>query len=94
MEDILLNITSDRGMFAMAMIFGVGGLIAFFGIFFGSITSATRTKEREKSRREIAAYIAEGSISAEDGERLMNAGNPQNSTELAAARDAKYCSAS
>ncbi len=30
--------------------------------------------QREKSRREIAAYIAEGSMSAEQGERLMKAG--------------------
>ena len=28
---------------------------------------------RERSRREIAAYIAEGSISPEQGERLMKA---------------------
>lgn len=74
MEDILHNITSDRGMFALTMIFGVGGLIALFGIFFGSLVSATKAKEREKSRREIAAYIAEGSMSPEDGERLLNAG--------------------
>ncbi|MBM90761.1 MAG: hypothetical protein CMJ35_04000 [Phycisphaerae bacterium] len=93
MQEIMLNITSDRGMFTIAMIFGIGGLIALFGIFFGSITKATHVKEREKSRREIAAYIAEGSISAEDGERLLNAGNPKNSTDVAMARDAKYCSA-
>lgn len=74
MEDILHNITNDRGMFAMAMIFGVGGLIALFGIFFGSLVSATKAKEREKSRREIAAYIAEGSMTTEEGERLLNAG--------------------
>jgi hypothetical protein len=29
--------------------------------------------QRERSRREIAAYIAEGSISPEQGERLLRA---------------------
>ena len=29
---------------------------------------------RERTRREIAAYIAEGSLTAEQGERLLNAG--------------------
>lgn len=33
-----------------------------------------RTHEREKTRREIAAYIAEGSMSPEQGERLMSSG--------------------
>ena len=33
-----------------------------------------RTAQREKSRREIAAYIAEGSMSPEQGEKLMRAG--------------------
>ncbi|MBX3374258.1 MAG: hypothetical protein KF817_10520 [Phycisphaeraceae bacterium] len=31
------------------------------------------TSARERSRREIAAYIAEGSITAEQGERLIKA---------------------
>ena len=30
-------------------------------------------KEREQTHREIAAYIAEGSISPDDGERLIHA---------------------
>ncbi len=32
----------------------------------------TKTRERELSRREIAAYVAEGSISAADAARLLN----------------------
>lgn len=30
--------------------------------------------QREKSRREIAAYIAEGSMTPEQGEKLMRSG--------------------
>lgn len=36
--------------------------------------SVARSHAREKSRREIAAYIAEGSMTPEQGERLMKAG--------------------
>ncbi len=39
-----------------------------------TIGNVIRTHAREKSRREIAAYIAEGSITPEQGERLMKAG--------------------
>lgn len=34
-----------------------------------------KTRLREESRREIAAYIAEGSMSAEEGRKLMEAGD-------------------
>jgi hypothetical protein len=33
-----------------------------------------QTYQREKSRREIAAYIAEGAMTPEQGERLMQSG--------------------
>ncbi len=38
-----------------------------------SVTAVLTTNSREKSRREIAAYIAEGSITPEQGERLIRA---------------------
>lgn len=37
-------------------------------------SSIARTKAREESRREIAAYVAEGTISPDDAVRLINAG--------------------
>ena len=33
-----------------------------------------QARDREESRREIAAYVAEGSMTAEDAARLLNAG--------------------
>lgn len=38
-----------------------------------SVTTIITTGSRERSRREIAAYIAEGSMSPDQGERLMKA---------------------
>lgn len=55
------------------MLWGIGGAIAITAILAGSVTSIVKTRARERSRREIAAYIAEGSMSAEEGERLMKA---------------------
>ena len=43
-------------------------------ILFSAIKSMVIAGHREKSRREIAAYIAEGSMTPEQGEKLMNAG--------------------
>ena len=55
----------------------VGGSVAIVGIVLGTITSMVKANAREKTRREIAAYIAEGSMTPEQGERLMAAGNPK-----------------
>ncbi len=43
-------------------------------ILIRTIGGVLRSASRERTRREIAAYIAEGSMSPEQGERLMKAG--------------------
>ena len=43
------------------------------GMTLKAITTIVTGISRERSRREIAAYIAEGSISPDQGERLMKA---------------------
>jgi hypothetical protein len=52
-----------------------GGIaIVVLSIVTGTVRRTAETKHREQSRREIAAYIAEGTISPEQGERLITAG--------------------
>jgi hypothetical protein len=50
----------------------VGGCI-LAGMLLKSLTAMVTSSARERSRREIAAYIAEGSITPDQGERLMRA---------------------
>lgn len=47
----------------------MGCLIAIIAI----VCSVVANGQREKTRREIAAYIAEGTITPDDGERMMRA---------------------
>ena len=49
------------------------GLVMLLGGLIKAVTSVVATTARERSRREIAAYIAEGSITPEQGERLIRA---------------------
>ena len=51
----------------------VMGSIAVLWIASATIRGVVKTNQREKSRREIAAYIAEGAMTPEQGERLMRA---------------------
>jgi hypothetical protein len=55
------------------LVIGVVAVVAILGAY---ITRIVTTSTRERSRREIAAYIAEGSMTPEQGERLMRAANP------------------
>jgi hypothetical protein len=54
----------------------VGGafVVAIIGIIAGTIQKTVINKQREQSRREIAAYVAEGSMTPEDGAKLIAAG--------------------
>lgn len=53
-----------------------GMVIALVAIVFSFVRGMVLGTARERSRREIAAYVAEGSMTAEEGERLIRAGEP------------------
>ncbi len=67
------------------VIFVVGGAIAIVAIVFGSIagtiSSVAKSRERERSRRELAAYVAEGSIDPDKAAELLRAGPPGEEAE-------------
>ncbi len=68
MSDILNTIDdfSEETLF-----FLVGGIVAVVSIVFGMVSGMVKATARERTRREIAAYIAEGSMTPEQGERLL-----------------------
>ena len=45
------------------------------GMLIKSITSVFTTASRERTKREIAAYVAEGSMTPEQAERILKAGD-------------------
>ncbi|MCB9845023.1 MAG: hypothetical protein H6811_03420 [Phycisphaeraceae bacterium] len=57
---------------SVVMILAACGVI-FTWIIAATIHAVKRDRQREQTRREIAAYVAEGSMSAEQGERLLAA---------------------
>ncbi|MEO1007749.1 MAG: hypothetical protein AAFX79_04235 [Planctomycetota bacterium] len=68
--------TVDGSMIALISICG-GLSIAVLALLGGFATSLTRTREREKTAREVAAYLAEGSINVEEAERVLKAAHPR-----------------
>jgi len=56
------------------MLWIVGGVIAIVAILAGTITSVMKVRAREHTKREIAAYVAEGSVDPEDAVKMLKAG--------------------
>lgn len=63
-----------------SLVFGLCWLVAHY------VHETVKAKHREQTRREIAAYIAEGSMTPDQGEQLMRAGEPAPETSTAPAR--------
>lgn len=63
-------------------------LIVLISIVGGVLRSMVKTDAREKTKREIAAYVAEGSIKPEDAVRILVAGEGTDAKELIAKRAA------
>jgi hypothetical protein len=52
---------------------GVGSIIAVVAIVSGAVTRVVVSRGRERTRRELAAYIAEGTLDPDKAVALMNA---------------------
>lgn len=67
----------SRNEHVVVMSFLIGGGVIW--VAFASIVELFKSVSRERTRREIAAYIAEGSMTPEQGERLLRAGEKKSS---------------
>jgi hypothetical protein len=68
---------SESEMRAVIPLIAIGGglIVGVVAIVTSAVTKVAQTKAREESRREIAAYVAEGTISPDDATRMLNAGS-------------------
>lgn len=78
----------------IALVAIVGGVL-LASIFFTMLFLQLILKERQKemTTREIAAYVAEGSISAEDAERILHGSRPWHEIREIARAGKSYCDA-
>ncbi|MEM9064528.1 MAG: hypothetical protein AAGB51_03450 [Planctomycetota bacterium] len=63
----------DLGDLIPIIAVGGGITVALVSITMGFWSGVQKRKQAEASRREIAAYVAEGSMTPQDAERLLNA---------------------
>ncbi len=57
-----------------APVIALGSIIAVVAIISGCVTKIVRSQGRERTRREIAAYVAEGTLDADKAIEMLKAG--------------------
>ena len=73
----------------LVMIVGGGMLFATVIVFTGMLKSVLGTRAREHTKREMAAYVAEGSVDPEHAIKILTAGNGTDACEIIAKRAAE-----
>ena len=71
---LILASWADRMLQMPIALFLIGGVIAIVAIISCSVTKVAVSRSRERTRREIAAYVAEGTIDPEKAVQMMKAG--------------------
>jgi hypothetical protein len=69
--DIRMPLTLAEIDYSEAIGFGAFMILIVFWVAFSNIRKMYQTRQREQTRREIAAYVAEGSISPADARTMM-----------------------
>lgn len=62
----------NEGMIVTIVMAGVGGAIAIISIITSMVQSSLKTRQVEQTKRELAAYVAEGSMNADDAYKILS----------------------
>lgn len=74
MNELIQTLVRERMLSPVLFWGGLGTFVIVLSLI-KAVSTTIRSVSRERTRREIAAYIAEGSMSPEQGERLMKPGS-------------------
>jgi hypothetical protein len=66
----------DEDLVIPLVAMGCGTLIAVVAIVFTSLRAMVVSRTREQTKRELAAYVAEGSLDPDKAVAMINAGRP------------------
>lgn len=70
-------VQSEQWIAVVAIVFGSIMVTVVTGMVVNAWRKVSETRQREESRREVAAYVAEGSITPVEAERILRAGGPK-----------------
>ena len=65
---------SDENLKTLGIV-GMAMAVGIVAIVMGAVKCVLRTREKERTKREVAAYVAEGTIAPEDAQRILSGSN-------------------
>jgi hypothetical protein len=71
---MVYTLGSDISDLGLVVLFGGGAAVGVVAVIAEAIRKTLQTKAVEESRREIAAYVAEGTMSPDDAAKILAAG--------------------
>jgi len=66
----------DEDLLIPVMAIGCGSIVAVVAIIFTTVKTMVVSRNREATKRELAAYVAEGSLDPDKAVAMINAGRP------------------
>jgi len=75
-QDELIHRLMNEDLLVPVVAMTVGGVIAVVAIVFTTVRAMAVSRNREATRREIAAYVAEGSIDPDKAIAMLEADKP------------------
>jgi hypothetical protein len=72
-DEFIVQLFEEDGFIAISVISLICATI-IVGTITGAIASIFKTRAKEMTRRELAAYVAEGSLRPEDAVAVLNGG--------------------
>lgn len=79
---VSLGSTLEMLLSMPTIVFVFAGTVAVVAIIAGTVSKTLINRARERTRREIAAYVAEGSIDADKAVEMLKAGRSTSSCNL------------
>jgi hypothetical protein len=74
--DPIIKHVLDEDLVVPIMAIGCGSIIAVVAIVFTTMKTMVVGRSREHTKRELAAYVAEGSLDPDKAVAMINAGRP------------------
>jgi hypothetical protein len=76
MDDAIVNEIINRNNLIPVLAISLGCLIAIISIVSCTIRGIMVSRAKEQTKRELAAYVAEGSLDPDKAVAMINAGRP------------------
>jgi hypothetical protein len=67
----------DSNNFIAILAITMGCVTGMVGIIAGTVSTVLRTRSKEQTKREMAAYVAEGTIDPDKAIEMLKAGMPK-----------------